>query len=79
MYYRDLSVLCDNFDVTSLRSGICRLSTSHLVDLADTSKRLSAVLRLQLLGDNHSSKYKEPDLTGFDTLTVVEHNAEQVN
>uniref|UniRef100_A0A1B6DZD2 Golgin-45 n=1 Tax=Clastoptera arizonana TaxID=38151 RepID=A0A1B6DZD2_9HEMI len=76
--YRDVSVLCDNFDVTSLRSGIRKLSTSHMVDLSNTIKQLSTVLRLQLLGDDRNTKYKEPDLTGLDTLTLAEKNAEQL-
>ncbi|XP_054268106.1 golgin-45-like [Macrosteles quadrilineatus] len=49
--HKDLCVLCDNFDVTSLRSGIHKLNSTNVLDLSEVNMQLSAVVRLQLLGN----------------------------
>lgn len=76
--YKDLSVLCDNFDVTSLRGIKQKLNSSNIVDVAAANVRLSSVLRLQLLGEKAHDRTREPDLTGLETTTPAERSAEQL-
>lgn len=76
--YKDLSVLCDNFDVTSLRGTKQKLNSSNVFDVAAANAWLSSVLRLQLLGEKAHNRTHEPDLTGFDTTTSAERSAEQL-
>lgn len=76
--YKDLSVLCDNFDVTSLRGTKQKLNSSNVVDVAAANVRLSSVLRLQLLGEKAHDRTHEPDLTGLETTTPAERSAEQL-
>lgn len=76
--YKDLSVLCDNFDVTSLRGTKQKLNSSNVFDVAAANAWLSSVLRLQLLGEKAHNRTHEPDLTGLDTTTSAERSAEQL-
>lgn len=76
--HRDLSVLCDNFDVTSLRGTKQKMNSSNILDVAAANAWLSSVLRLQLLGEKAHNRMYEPDLTGLDTTTLAERTADQV-
>lgn len=69
-------MLCDNFDVTSLRSGIHKLNSSNVLDLSEIDMQLSAVVRLQLLGNGLATSsstdpsHLEPAYTSAEASAV---------
>ncbi|XP_075224410.1 golgin-45 [Lycorma delicatula] len=77
--HTELTLLCDKFDLTSLKGGRKQsgLKSSNVVDLASEIQKLSLNLRLQLLGDIPSS-FIIPDLKGLEATTRAELQAEQL-